>query len=74
LVHPDYPLLRAPRGLLVPFSLPAVAFTLARRALDIVADSLRTRLSRGTRVMGESESCNNNWAKPRPKSKPPPSL
>ena len=26
-VHPDYPLLRAPRGLLVPFSLPPVAFT-----------------------------------------------
>jgi 3-hydroxy-9,10-secoandrosta-1,3,5(10)-triene-9,17-dione monooxygenase len=55
LVHPDYPLLRAPRGLLAPFSLPCVAFTLARRALDLVAQSLRTRLSRGTRVMGESE-------------------
>ncbi len=54
-VHPDYPLLRAPRGLLVPFSLPGVAFTLARRALALVADSLRTRLSRGVRVMGESE-------------------
>jgi 3-hydroxy-9,10-secoandrosta-1,3,5(10)-triene-9,17-dione monooxygenase len=54
-VHPDYPLLRAPRGLLVPFSLPAVAFPLARRALDLVADSLRTRVSRGTRVMGQSE-------------------
>lgn len=53
--HPDYPLLRAPRGLLVPFSLPAVAFTLARRALALVADSLRTRLSRGTRVVSESE-------------------
>lgn len=55
LVHPDYPLLGAPRGLLVPFSLPVVAFTLARRALSLVADSLRTRLSRGTRLMGESE-------------------
>jgi len=54
-VHPDYPLPRAPRGLLVPFSLPSVAFTLARRALDMVANSMRTRLSRGTRVMGESE-------------------
>ena len=54
-VHADYPLLRAPRGLLVPFSLPGVAFTLARRALDLVAGSLRTRLSRGVRVMGESE-------------------
>jgi 3-hydroxy-9,10-secoandrosta-1,3,5(10)-triene-9,17-dione monooxygenase len=55
LVHQDYPLLRAPRGLLVPFSLPGVAFTLARRALNLVADSLRTRLSRGVRVMGDSE-------------------
>ena len=55
LVHPDYPLLAAPRGLLAPFSLPAVAFTLARRALSLVADSLRTRMSRGTRVMAESE-------------------
>ena len=54
-VHPDYKLLRAPRGLLVPFSLPAVAFTLARRALALVAESLRTKLSRGTRVMSESE-------------------
>jgi 3-hydroxy-9,10-secoandrosta-1,3,5(10)-triene-9,17-dione monooxygenase len=54
-VHPDYPLLGAPRGLLVPFSLPVVAFTLARRALSLVCDALRTRLSRGTRVMGESE-------------------
>jgi len=54
-VHPDYPLVRAPRGLVVPFSLPVVAFTLARRALDLVARSLRTRLSRGTRIMAESE-------------------
>ena len=55
LVHPDYRLLRAPRGLLVPFSLPGVAFTLARRALALTAESLRIRLSRGTRVLGESE-------------------
>jgi 3-hydroxy-9,10-secoandrosta-1,3,5(10)-triene-9,17-dione monooxygenase len=55
LVHPDYPLLRAPRGLVVSFGLPGVAFTLARRALDLTAASLRTRLSRGTRVMSESE-------------------
>jgi 3-hydroxy-9,10-secoandrosta-1,3,5(10)-triene-9,17-dione monooxygenase len=55
LAHPDYPLLRAPRGLLAPFSLPCVAFTLARRALDLVATSLRTRVSRGTRIMSESE-------------------
>jgi alkylation response protein AidB-like acyl-CoA dehydrogenase len=55
LVHPEYDLVRAPRGLLVSFGLPAVAFTLARRALDLTAASLRTRLSRGTRVMSESE-------------------
>jgi len=55
LVHPDYPLPAVPRGLLAPFSLPCVAFTVARRALDLVANSLRTRISRGTRVMSESE-------------------
>jgi alkylation response protein AidB-like acyl-CoA dehydrogenase len=54
-VHPDYPLLRAPRGLVVPFSLTPVAFTLGRRALDLVAKSLSTRLSRGTRMLAESE-------------------
>lgn len=54
-VHPDYTLLRAPRGALVPFSLPGVGFTLARRALALVSETLRTRLSRGIRVMGESE-------------------
>ena len=54
-VHPGYPLLRAPRGLLVPFSLPCVAFTLGRRALTLVSDSLRARISRGTRVVSESE-------------------
>ena len=54
-VHPDYPLLRSPRGLLVPFSLPSVAFTLGRRALDLVARSLSTRVSRGTRMLAKSE-------------------
>ena len=55
LVHPGYPLLRAPRGLVVPFSLTPVAFTLGRRALHLVARSLSTRLSRGTRMLAESE-------------------
>jgi 3-hydroxy-9,10-secoandrosta-1,3,5(10)-triene-9,17-dione monooxygenase len=54
-VHPDYALLRAPRGLLAPFSLPCVAFTLARRALDLAAQGLSTRVSRGARVLGLSE-------------------
>src|SRR6266404_7333571 len=35
LVHPDYPVLRAPRGFLVSYSLPPVAIALGRRALDI---------------------------------------
>jgi alkylation response protein AidB-like acyl-CoA dehydrogenase len=54
-VHPDYPLLRAPRGFLVPFSLPPVMFSLARRALAMVPERLRSRLSRGTRDLAESE-------------------
>lgn len=54
-VHPDYPLLRAPRGYLVPFSLPIVAFSLARRALEVVPGMLKSRLSRGTRDLAESE-------------------
>jgi 3-hydroxy-9,10-secoandrosta-1,3,5(10)-triene-9,17-dione monooxygenase len=55
LVHPDYSLPRAPRGLLVPFSLPCVAFTLGRRALEHAAGSMRGRISRGTRVVADSE-------------------
>ncbi|MGE0416370.1 MAG: acyl-CoA dehydrogenase family protein [Acetobacteraceae bacterium] len=54
-VHPDYGLLRAPRGFLVPFSLPPVAFSLARRALAHVPQALRARLSRGVRDLGHSE-------------------
>jgi alkylation response protein AidB-like acyl-CoA dehydrogenase len=54
-VHPDYDLLRAPRGFLVPFSLAPVGFTLGRRALALTADALRTRLSRGMRQVGLSE-------------------
>jgi 3-hydroxy-9,10-secoandrosta-1,3,5(10)-triene-9,17-dione monooxygenase len=54
-VHPDYEVVRAPRGFLTPFSLGPVAFALARRALAHTAPSLRSRLSRGTRNMAESE-------------------
>ena len=54
-VHPDYALLRAPRGFLVPFSLPPVMFSLGRRALRMVPEMLRSRLSRGTRDLAESE-------------------
>jgi alkylation response protein AidB-like acyl-CoA dehydrogenase len=51
----EYGLLRAPRGYLVPFSLPPVMFTLARRALGLVAMALRTRISRGVREVAASE-------------------
>jgi alkylation response protein AidB-like acyl-CoA dehydrogenase len=54
-VLPEYSLLRAPRGYLVPFSLPAVMFTLGRRALAIVPETLRTRISRGVREVAASE-------------------
>jgi len=54
-ILPDYNLLKAPRGYLVPFSLPVVMFTLARRALDLVSVTLRTRISRGTKEVALSE-------------------
>src|SRR5271156_537497 len=55
LVHPDYPVLRAPRGFLVSYSLPPVAIALARRALDIACASLSRRVSRGVTKVAESE-------------------
>jgi 3-hydroxy-9,10-secoandrosta-1,3,5(10)-triene-9,17-dione monooxygenase len=55
LVHPDYPLLRAPRGLLVNFSLPPVSIALGRRALTVAIAALRGRLSRGVVRMAASE-------------------
>jgi 3-hydroxy-9,10-secoandrosta-1,3,5(10)-triene-9,17-dione monooxygenase len=54
-VHPDYEVVRAPRGLLTPFSLGPVAFSLSQRALAHVPAALRTRLSRGVRDLAESE-------------------
>ncbi len=55
LVHPDYPVLRAPRGFLVSYSLPPVAIALGRRALDIACASLARRVSRGVTKLAESE-------------------
>jgi len=53
LVHPDYPVLRAPRGFLVGYSLPPVAIALGHRALAIAPQALADRVSRGvTRVAG----------------------
>jgi 3-hydroxy-9,10-secoandrosta-1,3,5(10)-triene-9,17-dione monooxygenase len=55
LVHPDYPVLRAPRGFLVSYSLPPVAIALGRRALDIACAALPSRVSRGVTGVAESE-------------------
>jgi alkylation response protein AidB-like acyl-CoA dehydrogenase len=55
LVHPDYPVLGAPRGFLVSYSLPPVAITLGRLALDIACAGLASRVSRGVTRVAESE-------------------
>ncbi len=55
LVHPDYPVLRAPRGFLVSYSLPPVAIALGRRALAVACAALAGRVSRGTTKVADSE-------------------
>jgi 3-hydroxy-9,10-secoandrosta-1,3,5(10)-triene-9,17-dione monooxygenase len=55
LVHPDYPVLRAPRGFLVSYSLPPVCIALGRRALNIACAALAGRVSRGVTKVAESE-------------------
>ena len=55
LVHPDYPILRAPRGFLVSYSLPPVCIALGRRALDIACAALASRVSRGVTKVARSE-------------------
>ncbi len=55
LVHPDYPVLRAPRGYLVSYSLPPVPIALGRRALDVACRSFAGRVSRGVRRLADSE-------------------
>src|SRR6516225_6637100 len=54
-VHPDYPVLRAPRGFLVSYLLPPVAIATARRALDLACAALAGRVSRGVTRVAESE-------------------
>lgn len=54
-VHPDYPLVRAPRGLMVNYSLPPVAIALGCKALAIAVQALRERVSRGVTAMAASE-------------------
>ncbi|MGH7094096.1 MAG: acyl-CoA dehydrogenase family protein [Stellaceae bacterium] len=54
-VYPEYPVVRAPRGFLVSYSLPPVAVALGRRALHLVCADLATRVSRGVARMADSE-------------------
>jgi alkylation response protein AidB-like acyl-CoA dehydrogenase len=54
-VHPDYPMVRAPRGLFVNYSLPPVAIALGNRALAVAMTSLRERVSRGMTRKADSE-------------------
>jgi 3-hydroxy-9,10-secoandrosta-1,3,5(10)-triene-9,17-dione monooxygenase len=46
-VHPDYPLIRAPRRYLTAFSLSPVLIGLANRALALVMEGTRNRMSAG---------------------------
>jgi alkylation response protein AidB-like acyl-CoA dehydrogenase len=55
LVHPDYPVLRAPRGFLVSYSLPPVCIALGQRALTVASATLAERVSRGTTRVADSE-------------------
>ncbi|MFZ3234386.1 MAG: acyl-CoA dehydrogenase family protein [Stellaceae bacterium] len=55
LVHPEYPVLRAPRGFLVSYSLPPVCIALGRRALDVACAALASRVSRGVSRVAQSE-------------------
>ena len=55
LVHPDCPVLRAPRGFLVSYSLPPVAIALGRRTLDIAGVALARRVSRGVTRVAQSD-------------------
>ena len=54
-VHTDYALIRAPRGLMVNYSLPPVAIALGNQALTIALETLRNRVSRGLTAMATSE-------------------
>ena len=54
-MHPDYPVLRAPRGFLVSYSLPPVGIALGRRALDAASRALVTRVSRVVTRVAQSE-------------------
>ncbi|MEJ0019613.1 MAG: acyl-CoA dehydrogenase family protein [Acetobacteraceae bacterium] len=54
-VHADYPLVRAPRGLLANYSLPPVAIALGNRALAVAIGILQGKVSRGVTPLAASE-------------------
>ena len=54
-VHPDFPILRGPRGMYAPFSQPPVVLTLARRLLALVTEMVKTRVSRAVTKVSDSE-------------------
>lgn len=54
-VHPDYALLRAPRYLFVPYSLPSVAIGLGAHALACATDLLRGKPGRGGAPLAASD-------------------
>jgi 3-hydroxy-9,10-secoandrosta-1,3,5(10)-triene-9,17-dione monooxygenase len=54
-VHPDYPVVWAPRGFLVSYSLPPVAIALGGKALEVATRALSTRVSRGVTRLAGSE-------------------
>jgi alkylation response protein AidB-like acyl-CoA dehydrogenase len=54
-VHPDYPLVRAPRFYLCIYSQVPTAVAVAKNAVDFVARSLPERITRGVRKVAESE-------------------
>lgn len=49
-VHPDFALARAPRSFFSAFTLPSVLVGLARRAVDVYAEGMKARMSRGVRL------------------------
>ena len=54
-VHPEYDVVRAPRGYLVVYSLPPVPYALGRKALKLASATLGGRVSRGITKLAESE-------------------
>ena len=54
-LYPEYPVVRAPRGYLVSYSLSPVGIAIGTRALELVSRDLTTRMSRGVNRMADSE-------------------